>query len=159
VRGPQKLESDVRGHIRLEHEMKIHMDYLENKIELFQAQASTWEKEKARLIRQLETATDKLALVKESKDREIKDLNRKLTEMGNKLSSQLQRTNEVERKLSQERDNFSKKVRSMNNSVEYKTTDQSGIQSSKSKQKNQKYLNSINSGAKSSSTEPGFVPS
>ena len=43
VRGPprkyekliQKLESDVRGHIRLEHEMKIHMDYLENKIELF----------------------------------------------------------------------------------------------------------------------------
>lgn len=45
IRGPprkyeklmQKLESDVRGHIRLEHEMKIHMDYLENKIELFQA--------------------------------------------------------------------------------------------------------------------------
>ena len=43
IRGPprkyekliQKLESDVRGHIRLEHEMKIHMDYLENKIELF----------------------------------------------------------------------------------------------------------------------------
>ena len=42
IRGPpqkyekliQKLESDVRGHIRLEHEMKIHMDYLENKIEL-----------------------------------------------------------------------------------------------------------------------------
>ena len=41
VRGPpkkyekilQKLESDIRGHIRLEHEMKIHMDYLENKIE------------------------------------------------------------------------------------------------------------------------------
>lgn len=46
IRGPsrkyekiiQKLESDVRGHIRLEHEMKIHMDYLENKIELFQGQ-------------------------------------------------------------------------------------------------------------------------
>ena len=31
----QKLESDVRGHIRLEHEMKIHMDYLEGKIEKF----------------------------------------------------------------------------------------------------------------------------
>lgn len=29
----QKLESDIRGHIRLEHEMKIHMDYLEGKIE------------------------------------------------------------------------------------------------------------------------------
>lgn len=43
IRGPprkyeklmQKLESDIRGHIRLEHEMKIHMDYLENKIEMF----------------------------------------------------------------------------------------------------------------------------
>ena len=30
----QKLEADIRGHIRLEHEMKIHMDYLENKLEL-----------------------------------------------------------------------------------------------------------------------------
>ena len=29
----QKLESDIRGHIRLEHEMKIHMDYLEGKVE------------------------------------------------------------------------------------------------------------------------------
>lgn len=35
----QKLESDVRGHIKLEHEMKIHMDYLEGKIEQLQAQA------------------------------------------------------------------------------------------------------------------------
>jgi predicted transcriptional regulator len=31
----QKLESDVRGHIKLEHEMKIHMDYLEHKLEQF----------------------------------------------------------------------------------------------------------------------------
>lgn len=29
----QKLEADVRGHFKLEHEMKIHMDYLEGKIE------------------------------------------------------------------------------------------------------------------------------
>ena len=29
----QKLEADIRGHIRLEHEMKIHMDYLEGKLE------------------------------------------------------------------------------------------------------------------------------
>ena len=34
----QELEKDVRGHIRLEHEMKIHMDYLENKVEQFQSQ-------------------------------------------------------------------------------------------------------------------------
>jgi len=31
----QKLESDVRGHIKLEHEMKIHMDYLEHKLEQY----------------------------------------------------------------------------------------------------------------------------
>lgn len=32
----QKLEADIRGHIRLEHEMKIHMDYLEGKVEKFE---------------------------------------------------------------------------------------------------------------------------
>ena len=43
-------------------------------------------------------------------------------------------------------------MHSMNNSVEYKSTDHSGIQSSKSKQKNQKYLASINSGSKTATT-------
>lgn len=60
--------------------MKIHMDYLENKIELFQAQVESWEQTEAKLRRQTETAQDKLTLIKESKDREIKDLSRKLTE-------------------------------------------------------------------------------
>jgi hypothetical protein len=32
----QKYEADVRGHIRLEHEMKIHIDYLEGKVEDFE---------------------------------------------------------------------------------------------------------------------------
>ena len=49
VRGPplvyekiiQKLESDIRGHIRLEHEMKIHMDYLEGKVEKLQKDFDT----------------------------------------------------------------------------------------------------------------------
>ena len=45
----------------------------------------------------------------------------------------------------------------MNNSVEYKSTDHSGIQSSKSKQKNQKYLASINSGSKTSTTNDALV--
>jgi len=31
--------------------MKIHMDYLENKIELFQGQMETWEREKAKMQR------------------------------------------------------------------------------------------------------------
>ena len=43
----EKLESDVRGHIRLEHEMKIHMDYLEDKVE----RLNNWEKEKKKMQR------------------------------------------------------------------------------------------------------------
>lgn len=36
--------------------MKIHMDYLENKIELFQPQVQQWEQTEAKLKRQVETA-------------------------------------------------------------------------------------------------------
>ena len=39
-----------------------------------------WEKDKSKMQRQLETAQDKLKLIKDNKDREIKDLNRKLNE-------------------------------------------------------------------------------
>lgn len=42
----QKLEADIRGHIRLEHEMKIHMDYLEAKVEKFEKDQKTTEVEK-----------------------------------------------------------------------------------------------------------------
>ena len=122
--------------------MKIHMDYLENKIELFQGQLQTWEKDKAKMLRQYETAKDKLSLIRESKDREIKDLNRKVTDATSKFKTQVQKTSEAERKLNQERDSYNQKVRSVNNSVDYKSTDNS----IKSKQKNQKYLASINSG-------------
>ena len=34
------MEADIRGHIRLEHEMKIHMDYLEGKVEKFEKEQS-----------------------------------------------------------------------------------------------------------------------
>ena len=66
----------------------------------------TWEKEKAKLLRQYETAKDKLSLIRESKDREIKDLNRKITDMSKKLQSQVQKTSEFERKLNIERDSY-----------------------------------------------------
>ena len=39
----QKLEADIRGHIRLEHEMKIHMDYLEGKAEKLERDRKTGE--------------------------------------------------------------------------------------------------------------------
>lgn len=41
----QKLEADVRSHIRLEHEMKIHMDYLEGKVEKFEKEKESNELE------------------------------------------------------------------------------------------------------------------
>ena len=117
--------------------MKIHMDYLENKLEICQSQLQQLEKDKSKMARQLETAQDKLSLIKDSKDREIKDLNRKLENVTSKLSNQVQKTQEAERKLTAERENFNQKVRSINNSaLEHKSTEQSVIHSSKSKQKN-----------------------
>lgn len=97
---------------------------------------ANWEKEKTKLQRTLETAQDKLSLVKDAKERETRDLNRKLNDLTNKLNLQLTRTTEVEQQLNLERDNFQHKLQSMNSSVEYKSTDHSGILSSKSKQKN-----------------------
>jgi len=67
--------------------MKIHMDYLENKIELFQGQMQAWEKEKSKVLRQYETAKDKLSLIRQSKDIEIKDLNRKITDANIKIKT------------------------------------------------------------------------
>jgi hypothetical protein len=47
------LEADVRGHIRLEHEMKIHMDYLEAQTEEYENVKITWEQEKKGLYRRI----------------------------------------------------------------------------------------------------------
>ena len=73
-------------------------------------------------------------MIKDNKNREIRDLNRKLTDSVNKLETQIEKVKELENKLSMERDSFNLKIRSINNSVEYKTThENSGVQSSKSK--------------------------
>jgi hypothetical protein len=56
----QKLEADIRGHIRLEHEMKLHLDYLEGKVE------------------ELENASLKSSQDKKSFTKKIKDLEEKL---------------------------------------------------------------------------------
>ena len=135
--------------------MKIHMDYLENKIELFQAQMQQWDKEKSKLQRSAEMAQEKLQLIKENKDREIKDLNRKLSELASKLKAQVQKTGELQDKINQERDSFKQKVRLMNNSVDMnnKSEAPTQIHSGKSMQKNHKYLASINSGSKTATAE------
>ena len=59
----QKLESDIRGHIRLEHEMKIHMDYLEGKVE------------------KLQKDFDELIMDKQKKETKIDDLKHKLKDI------------------------------------------------------------------------------
>jgi len=51
----QKLEADIRGHIRLEHEMKIHMDYLEAKVEKLEKDAKVIDDKEAKLSRQIES--------------------------------------------------------------------------------------------------------
>jgi len=65
-----------------------------------------WEKEKAQFERKIETSHEKLQLVKERKDGEIKDLGRKLNDITGKLKAQMQKSNELERKFSMERDTF-----------------------------------------------------
>jgi hypothetical protein len=47
------LEADIRGHIRLEHEMKIHMDYLEAKVEKFEKDSKTADEEKNKLNKRI----------------------------------------------------------------------------------------------------------
>ena len=56
----QKLEADIRGHIRLEHEMKIHLDYLEGRVE------------------ELENVNMKLTADKKSLGKRIKELEEKV---------------------------------------------------------------------------------
>lgn len=57
-------------------------------------------------MRQLETAQDKYQLIKDSKDREIKDLTRKLTDTSKKLTLQMEKYAEIENRFSNERDSF-----------------------------------------------------
>ena len=67
----QKLESDIRGHIRLEHEMKIHMDYLEGKVEKLQKDQEHLTNEKQKMDQKLENLQKKLKDIEE--DRDLKD--------------------------------------------------------------------------------------
>ena len=86
------------------------MDYLENKIEQFQAQVAGFDKEKAKLERQLETATDKLKLIKDSKDREMKEITKKLADVTSRLKLEKQKTADLEHKVQLEKDIYNAKL-------------------------------------------------
>ena len=64
----QKLEADIRGHIRLEHEMKIHMDYLEGKTEKLEREAKASDAEHAALQSQVDSLQGKMKLLREDRD-------------------------------------------------------------------------------------------
>lgn len=73
----QKLEADIRGHIRLEHEMKIHMDYLEAKVEKFEKDQKSFDSEKTKQNRMLLSVQEKLNLIRgdrDQKDKQVKKL-------------------------------------------------------------------------------------
>jgi len=63
----QQLESDVRGHIKLEHEMKIHMDYLENKLENLNSREKDYLDAIDTLKNQLEISQDKINMIKDAR--------------------------------------------------------------------------------------------
>lgn len=85
----QKLEADIRGHIRLEHEMKIHMDYLEGKIEKIEKDQTQKDELVAKQQRQIESFNDKIKLLRG--DRDEKDgIAKKFKKLNETLSLKLQ---------------------------------------------------------------------
>ena len=72
----QKLEADIRGHIRLEHEMKIHMDYLEGKVEKFEKEENKHKDEVYILTKKVNALQEKLKLVQQDRDEKDKMLKR-----------------------------------------------------------------------------------
>lgn len=60
--------------------MKIHMDYLEGKIELLNAQSDQAQSEVEQMANLLETANDKIKFLKESKERDSRDTKKHLNE-------------------------------------------------------------------------------
>jgi peptidoglycan hydrolase CwlO-like protein len=78
------LEADIRGHIRLEHEMKIHMDYLEAKVEKFEKEQKQLEEEKKQTAKKISQLQEKINLFKTDRDdqaKQTKKLKIRLDEM------------------------------------------------------------------------------
>lgn len=60
--------------------MKIHMDYLEGKIEQLQAQAGGSGDSQSQLMRQLEISQEKIKLIKDARAKEQKEAQKKIEE-------------------------------------------------------------------------------
>jgi len=64
----------VRGHIRLEHEMKIHLDYLEGRVEELENSNLKLSNEKKQSAKKLTLIEDKMKALTLEKDKEIEKL-------------------------------------------------------------------------------------
>lgn len=84
------------------------MDNLENKLERLQPQIEDWEQERSLLRRQLQTANEKLQLVKESKDSVIKGLKSKVAEISRSLAHQVEKSRKLESEYTQVLDRLNK---------------------------------------------------
>ena len=94
----QKLEADIRGHIRLEHEMKIHMDYLEGKVEKFENEQKSWEDKIKASQSQLKSFQDKYKFLnsdREEKEKELKKIKKTNEELRKKIQELTQKNDKM----------------------------------------------------------------
>eukprot|EP00347_Sterkiella_histriomuscorum_P012990 403366438 len=99
----QKLESDIRGHIRLEHEMKIHLDYLEGRVEELENQNIKFEQEKKRLDKKFNTQEEKFKILTQETQDQILNITKE------KLSFQ-EKCDNIQKQMDEQRDRYDKEI-------------------------------------------------
>lgn len=77
--------------------MKIHMDYLENKVEQCQNRERGYLEAIEQLKGQLEVSQDKVTMIKEARAQETKETTRKLEEYKVRHQMHIKRIQELER--------------------------------------------------------------
>ena len=93
--------------------MKIHMDYLEGKIEQLVAQNEGHQDLIESLSMKVETYQDKIKLIKEQKEfkeREMREQSKKLSEVNDKKKGLDLRIKELERQLNDDRNFYANKL-------------------------------------------------
>lgn len=76
--------------------MKIHMDYLENKIENQTSREKDFHEAIDTLKNQLEISQDKVSMIKEARSQEAKESAKKIDDYKLRYQSHLKRINELE---------------------------------------------------------------
>ena len=102
----QKLEADVRQHIRIEQQLKLHIESIQEKLEEddkiiadFNSQKDRFKRERARMDEMLTIREEEIDKLKE----EVEDLTNQLDEKDSRYSELKQELDKAKRNLSQER--------------------------------------------------------